>query len=104
MRAAAASLGGPQAQEATVAVLRALAVGRSTVREDLLGRFPRATDPAALGAGLAAAPLPEHAVINYNGNQPPVPLAAVFVDPAPAALDYPFAIMPGSRSQGLSPT
>jgi hypothetical protein len=99
MRAAAASLGGPQAQEATVAVLRALAVGRSTVRDDLLGRFPRATDPAALGAGLAAAPLPEYAVINYNGNQPPVPLAAVFVDPAPTPLDYPFAIMPGSRPE-----
>jgi hypothetical protein len=99
MRAAAAGSGGPGAQEATVAALRALAVGRSTVRDDLLGRFPRATDPAALGSGLSAAPLPEHAVITYNSTQPPVALAAVFVEPAPTALDYPFAIMPGSRPE-----
>ena len=99
MRAAAAAGGGPGAQEATVAALRALAVGRSTVRDDLLGRFPRATDPAALGSGLSAAPLPEHAVITYNAAQPPVPLVGVFVEPAPTALDYPFAIMPGSRPE-----
>ena len=99
MRAAAAGAGGPGAQEATVAALRALAVGRSTVRDDLLGRFPRATDPAALGSGVSAAPLPEQAVIAYNAAQPPVPLAAVFLDPAPTALDYPFAIMPGGRPE-----
>ena len=96
---AAAAAIGPGAQEASVAALRALAVGRSTLRDDLLGRFPRATDPAALASGLSAAPLPEQAVIAYNAAQPPVPLAGVFIDPAPPGLDYPFAVMPNIRTE-----
>jgi hypothetical protein len=94
LRSAAA--GNAAAQEATVAALRALAVGRSTLREDLLGRFPRAADPATVGSGLSAAPLPEQAVIGYNAAQPPVPLAGVFLEPAPPALDYPYATLPGN--------
>jgi len=96
LRSAAAG-GGAGAQEATVAALRALAVGRSTVRDDLLGRFPRAADPATVASGLSAAPLPEQAVIAYNASQPPVPLAGVFIEPSPPALDYPYAILPGSQ-------
>jgi hypothetical protein len=95
----AAAAAGPGAQEATVAALRALAVGRSTLRDDLLGRFPRAADPATLASGLSAAPLPEQAVLQYNSRQPPVPLAAVYLDPAPAALDYPYVVMPGIEPQ-----
>ena len=95
LRSAAAATG-PGAQEATVAALRALAVGRSTVREDLLGRFPRAADPAAVASGLSAAPLPEQAVLEYNSAKPPVPLAPVYLDPAPTPLDYPYAVLPGA--------
>jgi Ca-activated chloride channel homolog len=98
LRTAAAALGA-NAQEATVGALRGLAAGRSTLRDDLLGRFPRAADPASIASGLAAAPLPEQAVIQYNVAQPPVPLAAVFIDPAPPALDYPYAILPGNRPE-----
>jgi Ca-activated chloride channel family protein len=98
LRSAAAG-GGANAQEATVAALRALAVGRSTVRDDLLGRFPRAADSATVASGLSAAPLPEQAVIKYNAAQPPVPLAAVFLDPAPAPLDYPYVVLPGNRPE-----
>jgi hypothetical protein len=98
LRSAAATTGA-QAQEVTVAALRALATGRSTVRQDLLGRFPRAADQAALANGLAAAPLPEQAVITYNATQPPVPLAAVFIDPGPAPLDYPYAVLPNLRTE-----
>lgn len=93
---------GPSAQEAIVAALRALAVNRSTLRADLLARFPRVADPAALASSLAAAPLPEQAVIAYNAGQPAVPLAAVFIDPAPAALDYPYAIMPGAGAEATA--
>jgi hypothetical protein len=98
LNAVAASMG-QGGQEATVAALRALAVNRSAVRADLLARFPRAGDPATLTAALSAAPLPEQAVIAYNAAQPPVPLAAIAIDPAPAPLDYPFVIMPGTRSE-----
>jgi hypothetical protein len=109
LRTAAASIG-PGAQEATVAALRTLASGRSTLRDDLVGRFPRAADPATLASGLSAAPLPEQAVIAYNATQPPVPLAGVYLDPAPPALDYPYAVMPGidpevaSAARGLLAT
>jgi hypothetical protein len=92
---AAAAAAGPSAQAATVAGLRSLAGNRSTLRADLVGKFPRSADPAALGNSLAAAPLPEQAVIAYNATQPPVPLAGVFLDPAPAPLDYPYATMAG---------
>jgi len=91
----AAAAAGPDAQAATVAGLRSLANNRSTLRADLVGRFPRSADPAALGTALAAAPLPEQAVIAYNASQPPVPLAGVFLDPAPTPLDYPYATMLG---------
>jgi hypothetical protein len=93
--AGAASTAPGGGQPATVAALRALATGRSALRDDLLARFPRSTDAASMAAGLAAAPLSEQSVIGYNSSQPPVRLAPVFLDPAPLPMDYPFAVMPG---------
>jgi Ca-activated chloride channel homolog len=91
----AANAGGAdKGQQAATAGLRALSVGRSTVRADLLARFPRSTDQTALSTSLSAAPLSEQSVIAYNRLRPPVPLAAVYVEPAPAALDYPYAVLP----------
>jgi hypothetical protein len=95
MAGAAGASGGSAGQQTTIAALRALATGRSALREDLLARFPRATDVAALASSLAAAPLSEQAVLAYNGGQPPVRLAPVFIEPAPLSLDYPFAVLPG---------
>ncbi|MGC9668091.1 substrate-binding and VWA domain-containing protein [Planosporangium sp. 12N6] len=92
---AAGSAGGANGQATTVAALRALATGRSALREDLVAKFPRATDAASLTSSLGAAPLSEQAVINYNSGQPPVPLAALYIEPAPMPMDYPFAVMPG---------
>jgi Ca-activated chloride channel family protein len=95
LAAAANAAGGANGQATTVAALRALATGRSTLRDDLLAKFPRATDAASLTSSVGAAPLSEQAVIAYNNTQPPVPLAALFVDPAPLPLDYPFTVLPG---------
>jgi hypothetical protein len=95
LAAAANASGGANAQALTVAALRGLATGRSALRDDLVARFPRATDAASLTTSLGAAPLSEQAVIAYNNGQPPVPLAAMFVEPAPLPLDYPFAVLPG---------
>ncbi len=78
------------AQAATVGAIRALSSGSSLVRADLLGRFPRATDATSLARGLSVAPLPEQAVLAYNSARPPVGLVGLYVDPAPAALDYPY--------------
>jgi len=80
---------------ATVAVMRALFAGRASGVTDLLARFPRSADPEELASALGAAPLAERSLIAYNATRPLVPLAAVYVQPAPPALDYPYVVMPG---------
>ncbi|MEV4536036.1 VWA domain-containing protein [Asanoa sp. NPDC049518] len=87
---------GAQAQSAQTAVLRALASGKSALREDLLAKFPRSTDPASIAQALSVAPLSEEDVVQYNSAKPPIPLAALYLEPAPTSLDYPYAVMPGT--------
>jgi hypothetical protein len=99
---AAANAAGPKGQEATVAGLRALAGGRAALRADLLTRFPRGADVGSLASGLAAAPLSEQAVMAYNAGQPPVPLAPVYLEPAPPALDYPYTVLPTTNADTTS--
>jgi hypothetical protein len=91
----AAQATGAQATQNATAALRALAAGSSSVRDEVLRRFPHATDPASLASGLSVAPLSEQAVVTYNATQPPVRLASLYVEPAPAPLDYPYVAMPG---------
>ncbi|MBB5824663.1 substrate-binding domain-containing protein [Micromonospora carbonacea] len=92
---AAASGAGGDAQQATTGALRALATGRSALREDLLARFPRSSDPTAIASGLGAAALSEEDVMAYNERKPPIPLAALYLEPSPMPLDYPYAVLPG---------
>lgn len=92
---AAAQAAGPQATETATAAFRALVAGSSQVRQEILQRFPHATDAAALTNSLGAAPLSEQAVLSYNQSQPPVRLAALYVQPAPNPLDYPFVTLAG---------
>jgi hypothetical protein len=91
----AAGAAGADSQAATTAALRALAQGRSALRQDLLARFPRSTDAATVATALSAAPLSEQAVISYNAAKPPIALAALYLEPAPQSLDYPMAVLPG---------
>ncbi len=97
LAAAASSTGSSTeaAQEAMIGALRALATNRSSIRQDLLARFPRSSDPTAIANGLGAAALSEEDVIAYNQTKPPIPLAALYLDPSPMPLDYPFAVLPG---------
>lgn len=78
--------------------LRALATGRSVLRDDLLAQFPRSDDPVSIASGLGLAALAERDVVAYNGSSPAVPLTALYLEPAPAPLDYPFAVMPDVAS------
>ncbi|SCG58932.1 von Willebrand factor type A domain-containing protein [Micromonospora inositola] len=89
------SAGSPDARGAMIGALRALATNRSSIRQDLLARFPRSSDPTAIASGLGAAALSEEDVIAYNQTKPPIPLAALYLDPPPMPLDYPFAVLPG---------
>ncbi|WP_088997436.1 substrate-binding domain-containing protein [Micromonospora echinaurantiaca] len=95
LTAAAGAAGGADAQRDTVGALRALANSRSKLRQDLLARFPTSPDPTTIASGLGAAPLSEEDVIAYNKKKPPVPLAALYLEPAPMPLDYPYAVLPG---------
>jgi hypothetical protein len=87
---------GPAGQDATVATLRSLAGNRSTARTSLLAQFPTSSQAAAQAPALTAITMSEQAAIAYNATRPTVPVAAVPIDPSPAALDYPFAILPGA--------
>ena len=95
--AAVAAASGANATQTETAVLRELSTNSSSVPDEVLKRFPRASDKAALTSGLSAAPLSEQSVITYNAGQPPVRLAALYVDPAPSSLDYPYVIMPATN-------
>jgi Ca-activated chloride channel family protein len=83
-----------QGQKQAVGALRALAAGASSIREDLMNKFPHSGDPNDLATSLGAAPMSEEDVVAYNREKPPIPLAALYLDPQPPALNYPFAVMP----------
>nr|BFE76072.1 hypothetical protein GCM10020092_093730 [Actinoplanes digitatis] len=84
---------GPEAKATQVGALRALAAGSSSLRDDLMQKFPRSLDAADLASAVSAAPLSEEDVIAYNAERPQVKLAALYLDQTPS-LDYPFAVMP----------
>ncbi len=95
---AAAAATGATAEQVTIAAMRALFNGRTSAGAELLAKFPKSADPAALATGLGAAPLSEQALIEFNATAPAVKLAAMYVQPAPPSLDYPYAVMPGISS------
>jgi hypothetical protein len=90
----AASGTGSEGQAAATGALRTLASGSSALRDDLLAKFPASRDPAELAQGLSAAPLSEEDVIGFNAKQPQQKLAALYLEPSPPPLDYPYAILP----------
>jgi von Willebrand factor type A domain-containing protein len=85
---------GQQAQATKVGAIKALAQSSSALRDDLLQKFPHSGDANDIATSLSAAPLSEEDVIAYNAEKPPVPLTALYLDPSPMSLDYPYAIMP----------
>jgi Ca-activated chloride channel family protein len=85
---------GQKAQAAKVSAIKALAGNASSLREDLLQKFPQSADPNDLATSLSAAPLSEQDVVSYNAEKPPVQLVALYLEPSPPPLDYPFAVMP----------
>jgi Ca-activated chloride channel family protein len=85
---------GAKAQQAKVGAIKALAQSSSALRDDLLEKFPKSADPSEIATSLSAAPLSEEDVIAYNAEKPPVALVALYLEPSPPPLDYPYAVMP----------
>lgn len=85
---------GPAAQAAKVGAIKSLAQSSSQLRDDLLQSFPQSADANDIATNLSAAPLSEEDVVAYNAERPAVPLVALYLEPNPLPLDYPYAIMP----------
>ncbi len=99
----AAEGSGSEAPQAAAAVARSLAKGRLSSRRDLAAKLPTDGDQAKLAAADPnAAALPEYAVIAYNTARPPVRLAAIYPEPAPATLDYPFVVLSADRGKSAA--
>ncbi|MER7281692.1 substrate-binding domain-containing protein [Dactylosporangium sp. NPDC000244] len=85
---------GPEGDSLTVGAVKSLMSGKTEQQSGLIGRFPRDADPRTLSTAVTLAPLSEQALHAYNAAGPAVPLVAVYPDPAPIALDFPYAAMP----------
>lgn len=85
---------GTAAQAVKVGAIKALAQGSSAIRDDLLQKFPHSADPNDIATSLSAAPLSEEDVVSFNAEKPAVPLVALYMEPSPPPLDYPYAVMP----------
>ncbi|GAA0491295.1 hypothetical protein Ade02nite_22800 [Paractinoplanes deccanensis] len=85
---------GEKAQSTKVSAIKGLANSASALRDDLLQKFPRSADPTDIASSLGAAPLSEEDVVAYNAEKPAVPLVALYLNPSPLPLDYPYAVMP----------
>ncbi|MER7005258.1 VWA domain-containing protein [Dactylosporangium sp. NPDC000555] len=85
---------GPEGDSLTVGAVKSLMSGKSEQQSGLVARFPRDSDPKTLATAVTLAPLSEQALHTYNAASPAVPLIAVYPDPAPIALDFPYTAMP----------
>ncbi|MFF5084327.1 VWA domain-containing protein [Actinoplanes sp. NPDC000266] len=85
---------GEKAQSTKVSAIKGLANSASALRDDLLQKFPKSADPNDIAQSLGAAPLSEEDVVAYNAEKPAVPLVALYLNPSPLPLDYPYAVMP----------
>ncbi|MEV6345127.1 substrate-binding and VWA domain-containing protein [Actinoplanes sp. NPDC051851] len=108
MAIASAAGEGEEALKSRVQALTVLAENSSALREELLQKFPRSTDEGDIAEALGAAPLSEEDVIEYNAQRPQVQLSALYLDPSPVPLDYPYSVLPQvvdgeklSAAQGL---
>ncbi|MFG2038771.1 substrate-binding domain-containing protein [Dactylosporangium sp. NPDC048998] len=85
---------GPEGDSLTVGAVKSLMSGKSEQPSGLVARFPRDSDPKTLATAVTLAPLSEQALHAYNAASPAVPLIAVYPDPSPIALDFPYTAMP----------
>jgi hypothetical protein len=91
---------GASAAALKVGVMRTLSANSSSIRNDMLQKFPASTEE--IGTSIGMAPLSEADVIAYNRSKPAIALAAIYPKPASVVLDYPYAVMPGVDPQKAS--
>jgi Ca-activated chloride channel family protein len=93
----ASSAGGGDPIEALKAKSRALTAldtNKAVLREELLAKFPKSEADIGGSNTVSAAPLSEEDVVAYNAERPAIALSAIYMEPSPAPLDYPYTVMP----------
>ncbi|GIF40887.1 hypothetical protein Axi01nite_51980 [Actinoplanes xinjiangensis] len=94
-QASGAAGGDPiEALKAKSRALTALDTNKAVLREELVARFPKSETDIGSSNTVSAAPLSEEDVVAYNAERPAIPLSAIYMEPSPAPLDYPYTIMP----------
>ncbi|MBO3739775.1 VWA domain-containing protein [Actinoplanes flavus] len=84
----------PAALQAKTRALTAVSQNKFKLREELLAKFPKSIGELTNPDSVAIAPLSEEDVVAYNAQRPAVQLSAIYLEPSPAPLDYPYTIMP----------
>ncbi|BEL09567.1 substrate-binding domain-containing protein [Actinoplanes sichuanensis] len=83
-----------EALKAKSRALTALDTNKAVLREELVAKFPKSEADIGSSNTVSAAPLSEEDVVAYNAERPAIPLSAIYMEPSPAPLDYPYTIMP----------
>lgn len=80
--------------QAKTRALTALSANKFLLRDELMAKFPKSQAELASSDAVLLAPLSEADVVSYNAQRPAVQLGAMYLEPSPAPLDYPYTIMP----------
>ncbi|WP_433793708.1 substrate-binding domain-containing protein [Actinoplanes sp. CA-252034] len=83
-----------EALKAKSRALTALDTNKAVLREELVAKFPKSEADIGGSNTVSAAPLSEEDVVAYNAERPAIPLSAIYMEPSPAPLDYPYTVMP----------
>lgn len=82
------------ATQAKTRALTVLANNKSNLRQELMAKFPKSEVDIGDSDSVSLAPVSEADVVSYNAQRPAVQLAAMYLDPNPAPMDYPYTVMP----------
>ncbi|HWS33538.1 MAG TPA: substrate-binding and VWA domain-containing protein [Actinoplanes sp.] len=82
------------ANQAKTRALTVLANNKSNLRPELMARFPKSEADIGNADSVSLAPVSEADVVAYNAQRPAVQLAAMYLEPNPAPMDYPYTVMP----------
>ncbi|MDI6101966.1 substrate-binding domain-containing protein [Actinoplanes sp. NEAU-A12] len=84
----------PEGAEAKTRAMTALSTNKFQLREELMAKFPKSQADLANSDSVLLAPVSEEDVVAYNAQRPAIQLSAMYLEPSPAPLDYPYTIMP----------
>ena len=80
--------------QAKTRALTALSTNKFLLRDELMAKFPKSQADLANSDAVLLAPVSEEDVVAYNAQRPAVQLSAMYLEPNPPPLDYPYTIMP----------